>query len=118
MEDMLKSRCLAKSISDASWSKFFRLLSYKCDWYGKNLITIGRFDPSSKLCTCGVVNKELTLRDREWTCKACGSHHDRDLLAAQNIKRFGLLKQNKKRIGWEAPELTPLESAELSASLN
>lgn len=118
VKNMLKNHCLAKSISDASWSKFFEFLSYKCEWYGKNLITIGRFDPSSRLCTCGVVNRELTLKDREWTCKECGSHHYRDLLAARNIKRFGLLKQNKKKIGWEAPELTPLESVELSTSMN
>lgn len=116
VKNMLKNHCLAKSISDASWGKFFEFLSYKCEWYGKNLITIGRFDPSSKLCTCGVVNKELTLKDREWTCKECGSHHDRDLLAARNIKHFGLLRQNK--IGWEAPELTPLETATLVASMN
>jgi len=79
IKNMLKNHCLAKSISDASWGKFFEFLSYKCDWYGKNLITIGRFDPSSRLCTCGIVNKELTLKDREWTCKKCGSFHDRDL---------------------------------------
>lgn len=118
VKNMLKNHCLAKSISDASWSRFFEFLAYKCDWYGKNLITIGRFEPSSKLCTCGVVNKELKLSDREWTCSECGVEHDRDLLAAQNIKRFGLLKQNKKNIGWEAPELTPLESASLEASMN
>lgn len=79
---------------------------------------IGRFDPSSKLCTCGVVNKELKLSEREWTCSECGAKHDRDLLAARNIKRFGLLKQNKKNIGWEAPELTPLESVSIETSMN
>lgn len=118
VKNMLKNRCLAKSISDASWSRFFEFLVYKCDWYGKNLITIGRFDPSSKLCTCGVINKDLKLSDREWTCPVCRVKHDRDLLAANNIKRFGLLKQNKKEIGQEVPELTPLESVELSTSLN
>ena len=117
VKNMLKNRCFAKSISDASWGKFFEFLSYKSDWHGKNLIMIGRFDPSSKLCTCGVVNKDLKLSDREWTCLECGSKHDRDLLAARNVKHFGLLKQNKK-IGWEAPELTPLESAALAASMN
>jgi len=118
VKNMLKNRCLAKSISDASWGKFFEFLSYKCEWYGKNLITIGRFDPSSKMCSCGVVNKELTLKDREWTCKECSSHHDRDLLAARNIKHFGLLRQNKKEIGQEVPELTPLESVSLETSMN
>jgi len=114
VKNMMKNHCLAGSIGDASWGRFFEFLSYKCDWYGKNLITIGRFDPSSKLCTCGVINKELTLKDREWDCPSCGRHHDRDLLAAQNIKHFGLLRQNK--IGWESPELTPMESAAVVAT--
>ncbi|KKK73944.1 hypothetical protein LCGC14_2888730, partial [marine sediment metagenome] len=68
VKNMVKNHCLAKSISDASWSRFFEFLAYKCDWHGKNLLTIGRFDPSSKLCTCGVVNKDLKLSDRKWKC--------------------------------------------------
>ena len=57
---------------------------------------IGRFEPSSKTCTCGVVNKCLTLKDREWTCEVCGTTHDRDILAANNIKRFALINDNLK----------------------
>lgn len=91
---MMKNGRLAKSIASASWSEFYRMLSYKADWNGKNVIRIGRFEPSSKMCSCGVLNRELKLADREWTCKTCGSKHDRDILAAQNIKRFGLQKQN------------------------
>ena len=91
---MLQNHCLAKSISSVSWSEFFSQLQYKCDWYGKNLIRIGRFEPSSRLCTCGVKNTELKLSDRKWTCKSCGVTHDRDLLAANNIKKFGLVDQN------------------------
>lgn len=91
---MMKNRNLAKHISSASWSEFFRQLQYKCEWYGKNLIKIGRFEPSSKMCTCGYVNKELKLSQREWVCPNCGQHNDRDLLAAINIKRFGLQNQN------------------------
>lgn len=91
VKGMLKNHCLAKSISDVSWSEFFRQLTYKSEWYGKNMIEIGRFEPSSKMCWCGVLNKELTLADREWTCKACGSVNDRDHLAASNIKKFGLI---------------------------
>ena len=91
---MLKNHCLAKHISSASWSKFFRQLEYKCEWSGKNLIRIGRFEPSSRLCTCGFVNRELTLKDRTWNCPSCGEVHDRDLLAARNIKMFGLEKTN------------------------
>lgn len=115
VKNMMKNNCLAGSISDVAWGKFFKFLSYKCEWYGKNLITIGKFDPSSRLCTCGVVNKELTLKDREWACSACGASHDRDILASMNIKHFGLLKQNK--IGWESPESTPMESAALAATV-
>ena len=94
VEGMLKNHNLAKHIASASWSEFFRQLQYKCDWYGKNLIRIGRFEPSSKMCLCGYINKDLTLKDREWDCPQCGRHIDRDLLAAVNIKRFGLQKQN------------------------
>lgn len=91
---MMKNHNLAKHISSASWGEFFRQLQYKCEWYGKNLIKIGRFEPSSKMCTCGYINKELKLSQREWICPNCGQYNDRDLLAAINIKRFGLQNQN------------------------
>lgn len=91
---MLKNHNLAKHIASASWSEFFRQLQYKCEWYGRNLVKIGRFEPSSRMCTCGYVNKELKLSQREWTCPNCEQHNDRDLLAAINIKRFGLQSQN------------------------
>ena len=65
-------------------------MEYKCKERGKNLIVIGRFEPSSKTCTCGVVNADLKLSDRMWTCGTCGATHDRDVLAANNIKTFGL----------------------------
>lgn len=94
VDGMLQNHCLAKHISSASWNEFFRQLEYKCDWYGKNLIRIGRFEPSSKMCECGYINKELTLKDRTWVCPECGRENNRDLLAAKNIKRFGLQKQN------------------------
>jgi len=88
---MLKNHCLAKSISDVSWGEFVRQLEYKAEWYGKNILKIGRFDPSSKLCSeCGYINKELKLSDRRWTCPACGSVLDRDISAAVNIKSFAL----------------------------
>ena len=85
---MMKNHKLAQSISDAGWSQFVEYLSYKCDWYGKNLIKIGRFDPSSKMCSCGDINRNLKLKDRIWTCEKCGETHDRDVLAAQNIKKI------------------------------
>lgn len=88
---MMKNSSLAKSISDVSWNEFFRQLQYKADWYGKNILTIGRFDPSSKICSnCGSIKKDLQLSEREWTCSTCNSTHDRDQNAAKNIKNFGL----------------------------
>jgi putative transposase len=88
---MLKNSKLAQAISDVSFGKFFEVLKYKCDWYGKNLVVIDRFAPSSKRCSCcGAINDALTLADREWVCSACGTHHDRDHNAAMNIKWYGL----------------------------
>lgn len=112
VEGMLKNHCLAKSISSVAWGEFFRQLEYKSEWNGRNLIRIGRFEPSSRMCTCGKVNKELTLKDREWTCSGCGATHDRDLLAANNIKRFGLKNQNL--IG-QTPAVSGEEGVELLA---
>jgi putative transposase len=92
--NMLKNHKLSQAISDVSFGEFFRQMKYKCQWYGKNLITIDRFAPSSKRCSdCGTINQELTLADREWTCE-CGSVHDRDLNAAKNIRYFGLEKHS------------------------
>ena len=110
VDGMLKNHNLAKHIASASWSEFFRQLQYKCDWQGNNLIRIGRFEPSSKMCLCGYINKDLTLKDREWDCPQCGRHNDRDLLAAVNIKRFGLQKQNL--IGEISPVVNGAEDVE------
>jgi putative transposase len=94
---MLKNHRLAQAISDASWSKFTGMLCYKSEWYGKNLIEIGRFKASSKTCNvCGSINRELIFKDREWTCKSCNTVHDRDINAAINIKKFGLLTYAKQ----------------------
>jgi len=91
IKGMMQNGNLAKSISDVSWYSFIQMLEYKAQWYGKNIIYIGRFEPSSKICSsCGTINKELTLEDREWICNKCGSKHDRDMNAAINIKNFGL----------------------------
>ena len=94
---LLKNRYLAKSISDVSWAEFRKQLEYKCNWYGRNLIVIGRFEASSKTCSCGYVNQELKLSDREWTCPECKIRHDRDLLASQNIKRFALIGSGRPK---------------------
>lgn len=113
VEGMLKNHCLAKGISSVAWSEFFRQLEYKCKWSGKNLIRIGRFEPSSRMCTCGLVNRSLTLKDREWKCPSCGEVHDRDLLAARNIKRFGLDKTNL--IGQASGAVSAVEDVETPA---
>lgn len=91
VENMVKNHNLAQAISDVSWSTFVSMLEYKADWYGKNILRIGRFAPSSKTCSnCGVINKELQLKDREWTCSSCSAVLDRDVNAACNIKSFAL----------------------------
>ena len=91
VEAMLKNYNLAKSISSASWGEFRRMLTYKCEWYGKNLLVIDRFEPSSKTCNnCGYIYKELTLSERSWKCPVCGEIIDRDVNAAKNIRDIAL----------------------------
>lgn len=86
---MVKNHRLAGAISDVSWSKFSSMLTYKADWYGKDVVKVGRFHASSKTCECGVKNNDLKLSDREWICQSCGSINQRDLLAANNILKEG-----------------------------
>ncbi len=102
VKGMLKNHNLAQHITDASWSSFVQKLEYKAKWYGKNIIIIGKFDPSSKIChVCGYYNKDLELRDREWECPGCKTTHDRDINASVNIKKFALDRQNL--IGIKSP---------------
>ncbi len=85
---MMKNHNLARHIQDCGWSEFVRQLEYKSEWSGKHIFKIGRFQPSSKICSCGAINHDLKLSDRVWTCKVCGLTHDRDILASQNILKF------------------------------
>jgi len=95
VKGMQKNHCLAQSISDAGWSSFVTKLEYKAEWLGKNILRIGQFEPSSKICNvCGYHNGNLTLKDREWECPDCKTKHDRDINAAINIKKFSLQDQN------------------------
>lgn len=90
---MVKNHKLAKSIQNVCWGELRRVLEYKSQWLGHNLIFIDRWAPSTKTCShCGFHNSTLMLSDRSWTCPGCGTHHDRDINAAVNIKRMGLEK--------------------------
>jgi putative transposase len=90
VRNMVRNRSLARAISDASWSELRRQLEYKADWYGRTVIAIDRFYPSSKTCSsCGVIVAALPLNVREWTCR-CGAAHDRDVNAAKVILAAGL----------------------------
>lgn len=88
---MLKLKKLSKSISNASWSEFVRQLKYKALWYGRNIIEIDRWFPSSKRCNeCGYILDSLKLDVRKWICPKCHVHHDRDINAAKNIVTVGM----------------------------
>jgi putative transposase len=88
---MVKNHKLAMSIVDVSWSKFVSMLKYKAAWYGRTLVFVDRFFPSSKLCSsCGKKKEDLTLEDGTWCCEHCGAKHNRDFNAALNIRNEGL----------------------------
>ncbi len=91
VSNMQKNRCLSKSISDAGWSEFLRQLEYKANWYGRELVGIDKWYPSSKRCSdCGYTMPKMPLNVRQWTCPECGSIHDRDVNAARNVLAAGL----------------------------
>jgi putative transposase len=91
VRNMVRNHCLARAISDASWSEFRRMLEYKADWHGRTVVAVDRFYPSSKTCSaCGAITAKMPLSVRDWTCAACGAAHDRDINAARNIRAAGL----------------------------
>jgi len=91
VNNMQKNGRLAKSIGDASWSEFVRQLEYKAQWYGRELIGIDTWYPSTKRChVCGHTVAKMPLSTREWTCPECGTKHDRDINAARNVLAAGL----------------------------
>ena len=95
VKGMIKNHCLAQAIGDVAWSSFVTKIEYKAEWFGKTILRIGRFEPSSKTCSvCGTTNNTLTLKDRKWECVECKTKHDRDINAAVNIKKFALIAQN------------------------
>jgi len=102
VSNMVKNDCLARAISDMGWRELRTMIEYKSKWQGKNISVIGRFEPSSKTCSCcGYINKNIALKDRKWTCPQCNTVHDRDVNASKNIKRFGL--RNKPSVAQSEP---------------
>ena len=104
VKGMEANHSIAKSVADASFSKFVNMLEYKAEWYGRTIVKIDRFYPSTQLCSgCGFQNKKLRgikgLKVREWTCPECGEIHDRDLNASSNIDREGLRILNRRNDG-------------------
>src|SRR5690606_34999397 len=90
VRNMVKNHSLARAISDASWRELRSMLEYKAQWYGRTLVAVDRWFPSSKLCSaCGALQEKMPLNVREWTC-ACGAVHDRDVNAARNVLAAGL----------------------------
>jgi putative transposase len=106
VKNMMKNHNLAGAIADCSWFEILRQLNYKAAWYGRKIVQVERFFPSSKTCSsCGYIKQDLRLGDREWTCPACSEHHGRDHNAAKMV-----LKQGQVQLRAERPEVKPADS--------
>jgi putative transposase len=91
VKGMMANHKLAKAIGTTGWGEFLKQLTYKAEWYGRTVVVIDRFFPSSKTCNhCGYIKEDLSLKDREWECESCKIHIDRDLNASLNILLQGL----------------------------
>ena len=104
VKGMERNHKLAKSVSDASFAKFVSMLEYKAEWYGRKVVKIDRFYPSTQLCSgCGYKNESIKglsgLKFREWICPECGEVHDRDLNATRNILKEGMKVLNLRNVG-------------------
>jgi putative transposase len=109
----LASTRLAKSVYDAGWSAFVGMLEYKARLYGRDFRKIGRFEPTSQVCSaCGVKDGPKPLAVREWTCQECGTCHDRDVNAAKNIAALGRRKALNARGGQVRPLATAAPACE------
>jgi putative transposase len=113
VKNLLKNHTLAKAMSDVGWGELVRQLEYKAAWYGRTLIAIDRYFPSSKLCSvCGYQMPSLPLKIRQWTCPECGAVHDRDVNAAGAYSSRGtfgarLWSRGKTWTGWTCPGTQP-----------
>jgi putative transposase len=106
VKGLARSR-LAKSVHDAGWSSFVEMLEYKAALYGRQFRKVGRFEPTSQICSaCGVKDGPKPLSVREWTCKECGTTHDRDVNAARNIAALGRREAENARRGQVRPAAT------------
>ena len=121
IKGMLSNHKLALAISDCGWGMFVDMLEYKAEWYGKNILRIGRFEPSSKLhANCGYINKDLKLSDREWVCPKCFEVVSRDVNASINIKNFALkniLSGTDRKNRNELPTLVGVMTSEAPSPL-
>jgi putative transposase len=120
VKGMLKNHRLAKAISDVGWSEFVRQLEYKAAWYGRTIVRIDRWYPSSKTCSaCLHILEELTLDVRSWACPHCGTCHDRDINAAKNLLSVGLTALNAcggdvRPAGSKGSQAVPVETGTLA----